>query len=250
MSEHVHEASRWIYQGVWAVLVRWLRVSDAPPQLPAAEGEQVDTFQPAPGFLGYLKFQFWFWAVFISMFVFVPWLILAIAVPIVGLLLALPAALFVVLLNAVSYVALHLRFDTTWYIISERSLRIRRGIWVIHETTITYDNIQNIRVSQGPLQRYLGCTDLVVETAGGGQNPQTAGMGLNHGLIEGVENAHQIRDLISSRLRQSTTAGLGDDEEDEPVHAMHTPAMSRQHIALLKQIRDAARQLEAGRGVG
>jgi membrane protein YdbS with pleckstrin-like domain len=246
VNDRASETGRWIYQGVWAVLVDWLRVPDTPPQLPAAAGERIDVFQPATGFLGYMKLQFWIVLVVISVVIFVVWLIVTVAVPPVGLLLALPAVALVVLPMVVSYVALHLRYDTTWYVISERSLRIRRGIWVIRETTITYDNIQNIRVSQGPIERYFGIANLLVETAGGGggQDPQTAGMNLNRGLIEGVDNAHKIRDLISARLRQSTTAGLGDDDENANLSGV-APAMSLQHVALLRQIRDAVQQLEA-----
>jgi uncharacterized membrane protein YdbT with pleckstrin-like domain len=247
-----HETGRWIYQGVWAVLVRWLRVPDRPPQLPAAAGERIDVFQPAAGFLGYMKMWFWIELVVSSVVFFVIWLMITIAVPPLGLLLFLPAVALIVFLNAVFYVAIHLRYDTTWYVISERSLRIRRGIWVIHETTITYDNIQNIRVSQGPVERLFRFANLLVETAGGGggggQDQQAAAMGLNRGLIEGVDNAHEIRDLISARLRQSATAGLGDEADDETDNETRgAPAMSHQHVALLRQIRDAAHQLEAAR---
>ena len=64
--------------------------------------------------------------------------------------------------------AMHLRYDTTWYVLTNRSLRIRRGIWMIHETTITYENVQNVSVNQGPLQRIFGIADVLVQTAGGG----------------------------------------------------------------------------------
>lgn len=254
MNSRASKTSRWIYQGVWAVLVNWLRVPDTPPQLPSAVGERIDVFQPAGGFLRYMKLQFWISMAVISVVVFVGWLMITVAVLPVGLLLALPAVALVVLPMVVSYVALHLRYDTTWYVISDRSLRIRRGIWVIRETTITYDNIQNIRVSQGPVQRYFGIADLLVETAGGGggQDPQTAGLNLNRGLIEAVDNAHEIRDLISARLRQTTSAGLGDDDTNDEVATLRgvAPAMSHQHVALLREIRDAAHQLEADRAAG
>ena len=43
---------------------------------------------------------------------------ITVAVPLLGLLLFLPAAALLVFLNAVFYVAIHLRYDTTWYVIS------------------------------------------------------------------------------------------------------------------------------------
>jgi hypothetical protein len=34
MGDHVERASRWIYHGIWGVLVRWFKVPDRPPELP------------------------------------------------------------------------------------------------------------------------------------------------------------------------------------------------------------------------
>ncbi len=252
MNARADEAGRWIYQGVWAVLVEWLRVPDRPPQLPVAAGERVDAFQPAVGFLEYMKLQFWITMAVISGVIFFGWLMLTVSVPVAGALLALPAVALVALVAAVSYVALHVRYDTTWYVISERSLRIRRGIWVIRETTITYDNIQNIRVSQGPLERYFGIANLLVETAGGGgsQDPQTGALNLNRGVIEGVDNAQQIRDLVTSRLRRSATTGLGDEDDAIMATPASRAAMSHDHVDLLREVRDAARRLEAAASEG
>ena len=59
MSGHSERAAAWIYTGIWAVLVKWFRVPHDPPTLPAGPGEKVESFQPAPAFLKYLKFWFW-----------------------------------------------------------------------------------------------------------------------------------------------------------------------------------------------
>ena len=72
------------------------------------------------------------------------------------------------------YVALHLRYDTTWYVVTDRSLRIRRGIWVIEETTITFENVQNVSITQGPLERAFGIATLVVDTAAAAANRRRA----------------------------------------------------------------------------
>jgi uncharacterized membrane protein YdbT with pleckstrin-like domain len=124
---------------------------------------------------------------------------------------------------------------------SDRSLRIRRGIWVIHETTITFENVQNVTMRQGPIQRWYGIADVVVETAGGGSAHGAEGMqatAAHRGLIEGVSNAEQIRDLMMDRLHRSRSAGLGDEA---PEHAL-SGQWSSAHVALLREIRDAARR--------
>lgn len=242
VSEHVERASRWIYHGVWAVLVRWFCVPDRPPALPALAGETCESFQPAEGFLRYLKLKFWVGLTAFDGLILVAWLLTTAASPLAGAIAALPALTVAVLPDIVAYLAIHLRYDTTWYVMSDRSLRIRRGIWTIHETTITFENVQNVEVHQGPLQRWFGIADVLVTTAGGGAEKAAEGKGgatatAHHGLIEGISHAAQIRDLILSRLRRSRTAGLGDEG-----HA-HATALrwTDEHLTLLRDIRDLAR---------
>lgn len=237
----IEEASQWCYRGVWGVLTRWFRVPDQPPTLPAsAHDEQVRSFKPATGFLNYLRLQFWFFCLLIDVAILIGWLIVTFNWPWVGVALALPALIVAVVPDIVAYIAIHLRFDTTWYVISDRSLRIRRGIWVIHETTITFDNVQNVSVSQGPLQRYFGIADVLVETAGGGdvRAQQQAGnaMAAHLGLIQGVANAQEIRDQLMARVGESQTAGLGDEPMQAPRPAR--TVWTAEHTAVLREIRD------------
>src|SRR5688572_2116321 len=85
MSQGLARASEWLYHGVWAVLVRWFRVPELPPSLPVIAGETIQAFRPAPGFLRYLKFQFWLLLGTINISFLVLWLVILIAVPIVGI---------------------------------------------------------------------------------------------------------------------------------------------------------------------
>jgi membrane protein YdbS with pleckstrin-like domain len=101
-----------------------------------------------------------------------------------------PVALAVAVVpDIVAYIAIHLRYDTTWYVLSRRSLRIRGGIWVIHEATITFENIQNVTVESGPIERWFGISNVIVDTAGGGQSSKDSeGKGktnLHRGVISG-----------------------------------------------------------------
>jgi uncharacterized membrane protein YdbT with pleckstrin-like domain len=236
------ELTRWVYEGIWGVLAGWFRVPRHPPTLPARPGEKVESFRPAPGFLGYLRFHFWIFLVLFDGAIFVLWVLLVASQPAVGILLAPVAFLLAVVPDILAWVAIHLKYDTTWYVLTARSLRIRRGIMVIRETTITFENIQNVSVQQGPLQRYFGIADVRVDTAGGGQAQQgphgQPGEPLHRGLIEGIADAPRVRDLIMSRLRQSRSAGLGDEETTlEKSAASWAP----EHLAALREIRDALR---------
>lgn len=239
MSRHVDEASAWVYRGIWGALTQWFRVPDTPPSLPAAPGEEVKSFRPAAGFLRYLRFKFWVALFAIDIAILVAWLALTIARPAVGLWLAPVAFALAVFPDVVAYAAIHLQYDTTWYVLTQHSLRIRRGIWVIQETTITFENVQNVSVESGPLERWFGIAIVIVDTAGGGKSGkdskgERASMDAHRGLIEGIDNASEIRMLILRRLQQSRSAGLGD--EISPA-AGWTP----QHIAVLREIRDALR---------
>jgi membrane protein YdbS with pleckstrin-like domain len=239
------EPGRQLYSGIWAVLAGWFRVPRQPPTLHVEDGERVGSFRPARGFLDYLKLQFWLGLLVVDLALAIAWI--AILVQDVVAALAL-APLFLVAMfvpDVVAYVALHLRYDTTWYVMSSRSLRIRRGIWVIRETTITFENVQNVELKQGPLQRHFGIANLTVQTAGGGQSQQ--GQPNPHvGLIEGVDDAVGIRDVIMRRVRRSRRAGLGDDAEYAAETAGSAAAgWTPAHLAALRDIRNLVQRLGA-----
>lgn len=241
----VEQASRWIYRGVWGVLVRWFRVPGQPPTLPVQPGETLEAFQPSDGFLRLLKLKFWILVVIIDVAIFVAWVAIFAASSTAGLILALPALVLAVLPDIVAYIAIHLQYDTTWYVMTGRSLRIRRGIWVIHETTITFENVQDLKIHQGPVERFFGISNLLVETAGGGApagaENQPAAMTAHRGLIQGVSDASRIRDLILARLRQTRTSGLGDEAED--ADDTRPAAWSAEQLAVLREIRERCSQL-------
>jgi len=91
-----------------------------------------------------------------------------------------------------TYAALRLDFELRWYIVTDRSLRIREGLTTIREQTMTFANIQNIEVRQGPLQRLLGIADVEVRSAGGGAKASGESTRDTHvGLFRGVDDAFE-----------------------------------------------------------
>ena len=56
-------------QGLWRVLVRWLRVPEEPPELPGSKHGQVDVFLPAPAYLRYLRCEAVLTAILIALVV-------------------------------------------------------------------------------------------------------------------------------------------------------------------------------------
>lgn len=134
-----------------------------------------------------------------------PWLVVGEALAVVGFLIQLPFTLMTARLD----------FSFRWYMVTDRSLRIRSGLVRVQEATMSFANVQQVTVSQGPLERLLGLADVRVESAGGGDgaHAEKEDDGMHRGVFEGVENAPEIRDLILERLRYFREAGLGDPDE-------------------------------------
>lgn len=245
--EAILRASKWCYRGIWAFLTERLDVPQQPPVIQGADDQQVHCYRPAEGFLGYLKLFFWIGCIAIDIGLFVAWCVITYNWPIIGVILAIPFLFLMIVPDVIAYIAIHLRYDTTWYVLSERSMRIRRGIMIIHETTITYDNIQNVSVRQGPVQRAFGISDVVVETAGGGGSVSSeSASSLGHsGLLEGISNADELRSLLETKWRQSKTTGLGDDLPEARSRSTAGKGFSLQQVELLEEIQGLAKQLES-----
>jgi membrane protein YdbS with pleckstrin-like domain len=148
-------------------------------------------------------------------------------------------------------IAVRLEFEQHWYIVTDRSLRIRTGLFRVQESTMSFANIQQVVVSQGPLQRLLGLADVQVQSAGGGgadeHNPG-ADASLHTGVFHGVANAAEIRDLILDRLRAFRATGLGDPDDHgspAPVPAAPFPpaASSADTLAAARELLVEAREL-------
>jgi membrane protein YdbS with pleckstrin-like domain len=147
-----------------------------------------------------------------------------------------------------SYVLLRLDFEQRWYMVTDRSLRLRSGIWGVREMTMSFANVQQITLTQGPLQRLLGLADVCVESAGGGRatTPQEAKQpSLHRGVLHSVDNAEAVRDLIRERLRHFREAGLGDAPSRGAAGRVSSSAHSAGELAAAVAMRDEAAALRA-----
>jgi membrane protein YdbS with pleckstrin-like domain len=152
-----------------------------------------------------------------------PWMIVVLEIFEVGGVLLFLAQI------PVSFALVRLDYELHWYIVTDRSLRIRTGVLRLQESTMSFANLQQVEVQQGPLQRLLGLADVHVQSAGGaGDQKQAhgqAGDSLHSGIFHSVDNAQEIRDLILDRLRQFRQAGLGDpDDHHDQAHGGGVPS--------------------------
>ena len=111
----------------------------------------------------------------------------------------------------ITYFLQRLNYEMRWYIVTDRSLRIRSGVVWLREMTMTFANIQGIRVNANPIEGFLGLANVEVQSAGGGGSHAHGTPSSGHvAKFEGVDNAAVIRDLMVERLRVYRDSGLGE----------------------------------------
>jgi uncharacterized membrane protein YdbT with pleckstrin-like domain len=150
----------------------------------------------------------------------------------------------------ISFLMIGLDYRYRWYMVTDTSLRIREGLLSVREQTMTFANIQNLSIRQGPLQRLFGIEDLRVRTAGGGESASGGEEGseaanMHLAYFRGVDNAAEIRDLIVHRMRGRRDSGLGDPDETAPAAVgQKLPGVEVGELASAAcQLRDEARRL-------
>ena len=216
------------------------------PQPPIGETGTLLTFRAAPN---YFRYRLVVWAIG-QMFTLLG-LIALVTVSVASVIAGNPQgwltalflfiAAFLVLQATLSFLIVRLDYELRWYLVTDQCLRIREGVFFVREMTMTFANIQNISISQGPLQRLLGVADLKVQSAGGGgsatQKDQKHQLFEMHtGYFRGVDNAEQLRDLMRERLRQARDSGLGDPDD----HHADTPAPTLDLQPVLAELRAEA----------
>ncbi len=241
-----------IYETFKTRLFSLIKAPTHPPDPPAGSQGSIQTFRAAPNFL---RIQLIIWG-------------LGFAGAIIGELiflgvelfmthgdgdrtgeLALAALLLVITIvgTIIKFFLIRIDYDMRYYVVTDRSLRIREGALLIHESTYTFANIQNLKVTQGPLERLLGLSNLIVETAGGASSAgdkhnKSAG---HEGNLRGITNAREVRDQMLVLLKKYRDAGLGDPEDrgkDVP-HAASPGEFSPAALQRLGEVLDEVRHL-------
>ena len=121
----------------------------------------------------------------------------------------------------------YFRYHTLRYRFDSEGIHMKVGILFRREVNVTYARIQDIHLSSGIIQRWLGLADVQIQTASG-----TAGAELT---VEGFHEFEEIRDFLYARMR-----GARDKPPSTP------PALpgagGDEMVTLLLGIRDELRQ--------
>lgn len=139
-----------------------------------------------------------------------------------GMLIALPYHFF--------------RYQTLRYRFDDEGIHMKVGILFRREVNLTYARIQDIHLSSGFIQRWLGLADVQVQTASGNSGAEL--------VIEGFKEYEAIRDFLYSKMR----GARGDLKSPAPAATLAAPASATPPAAgsgaveLLLEIRDELRR--------
>ncbi len=205
-----------MYDWLKALILPWLRVEDSEPHPPAGHRPH-EMLRVERAHEGFLRLRVLQWRLYAVAWAFV------IAMLSIGLLVAdrrlillvIPVVLLAAAKAATLYVTMRLDYEMRWYVITDRSLLIREGVWNVQEITLTFANAQNVRVSQGPLERFFGFSNVEVETAGGGGGAASGASSPHRAVLRGLANPREVRGVILDVIRRHRTAGLGDPDDLE-----------------------------------
>lgn len=238
-----------MYETLKRLVVGLLKTPAGTPEAPAGSYGSVQVFRASPRYVTYRLILFYIGCAIAAAAAAIALL----ATALTGLFwasgLVVLFALFVLPILCLTWFAVRIDYDLRHYIVTDRSLRVREGAWIVKEMTLTYANVQNLRIVQGPLQRAFGISDLLVDTAGGGAAGKHEGRAQSGHQVRlaGIENAREVRDLILGYVRQfNRGSGLGD--LDDPEHARSragakSMAATAELVEALRGVRDSAAKL-------
>jgi membrane protein YdbS with pleckstrin-like domain len=230
-----------VYAALRDLLLRFLRVPSGPPEPPAGTPTSLQVFRASQRYLTYRLLAL---GILVTA-LWIGWWILAVAAivegdaaPIVLVVLLVP---LLIVLQVAAWFLTHVDYELRFYAITDRSMRVREGALTVRELTLTYANVQNLRVTQGPLMKLFGLWDLRVDTAGGGAIEKGATEGSHTAVLAGIENAHAVRDLVLGHLKAlGSAAGSGLGDLDEHGHAQPFLRPDPALATALRELRDAA----------
>lgn len=88
---------------------------------------------------------------------------------------------------------LYFKYHTLRYRFDAEGVTMRVGILFRREVALTYRRIQDIHVTRGIIQRWLGLATVSCQTASGSSTPEL--------VIEGLLDYETIRDFLYSKMR-------------------------------------------------
>lgn len=130
---------------------------------------------------------------------------------------------------------LYFKYHTLRYRFDDEGVAASWGLLWRREVYLTYRRIQDIHVTRGIIQRWLGIAGIAIQTASGSATPEL--------IIEGIPQYDALRDFLYQQMRGAKgDAARPGAAWAQPVDAPEAAAASHEvddeALHLLRQIRD------------
>ena len=133
----------------------------------------------------------------------------------------------------ITILPLFFKYETLKYRFDESGVSMSWGFLWRREIHLTYRRIQDIHLTRGLIQRWMGLATVAIQTASGNSGPEMS--------IEGILEADQLRDYLYTKMRGARGESSTPDQESE-VNS------DDEALSLLIEIRDSMQQLAQPRG--
>jgi uncharacterized membrane protein YdbT with pleckstrin-like domain len=137
----------------------------------------------------------------------------------------------------ITLVALWIKFRTLRYRFDDEGVWRAQGILWRREVNVAYRRIQDIHLTSGLLQRWMGLATVSIQTAAGSANPELT--------IDGVLEAEALRDFLYTKMRGVRDHAHAGAVTTHGPAALDTGGTGDEALVLLTEIRDGLRRLEA-----
>lgn len=145
-------------------------------------------------------------------------------------------ALLTLLAFPVTLIALWIKYRTLRYRFDDEGVWRAQGILWRREVNVAYRRIQDIHLTSGLLQRWMGLATVSIQTAAGSANPELT--------IDGVLEAEALRDFLYTKMRGVRDHAHAADATHAAA-ALDPGGAGDEALVLLTEIRDGLRRLEA-----
>jgi uncharacterized membrane protein YdbT with pleckstrin-like domain len=138
---------------------------------------------------------------------------------------------------------LYFRYETMRFRFDAEGVHMRWGILFRRQINLTYARIQDIHLTSGFIQRWLGLADIRIQTASGSAGAEMT--------LEGLLEFEAVRDFLYARMRgarkPAPAAAAAVSGAPGPAHeTAQTLALLRQAVDELRAAREALERRAAG----
>jgi putative membrane protein len=148
---------------------------------------------------------------------------------------ALLSTVGIVPIALIVFLPLYFKYRTLQYRFDADGIAVSWGLLFRREVHLTHRRIQDIHLTRGLIQRWMGLATVAIQTASGSSTPEMK--------IEGILQASELRDFLYSKMRGARDEdGSGEGGDDEG------PTPGQEALALLHEIQDAVARLAPGDG--